>query len=283
MSLRLRLCKGAIPAFLVWACAKAQDSDLAGSTPEPVAGKGGTGTGGAGGKGGTGTGGASGKGGSGGVGGAAGRGGTGGSVGGTAGSGSAGAPACGDSTDAGIVVHYLVSNSQESSDQVFFHLYFENRSEDALDLGRVAVRYWMTAETDAFNPPVTDYRGPLVAGERAEYVDDGDFSHLYITFSGNDIPSMNSDLNPTEVQFRIQTQNGARFDQRNDYSFAPSFMTKTPHDLVTAYVDGKLAWGREPSGLCPGEGEGGQGGQGGQGGEGGEAPTGAGQGGEGGV
>jgi hypothetical protein len=280
MSLRLRLWKGAIPAFFVWACAKAQDSDLAGSTPVPVAGKGGTGTGGTGGKGGTGTGGASGKGGTGGVGGAAGRGGTGGSTGGTAGSGSAGAPACGDSTDAGIVVHYRVDNSTELSAQIAFRLHFENNSSEPVDLARIAVRYWMSAEAEMFAAPVSDHRGPLVAGERAEYVDDGEFSHLYITFSGHSIPSMNSDLNPTEVVFRMEALNGARFDQRNDYSFAPSFATKTPHDLITAYVDGKLAWGREPSGLCPGEGEGGQGGQGG---EGGEAPSGAGQGGEGGV
>jgi hypothetical protein len=278
MSLRLGLWKGALPAFLVWACAKAQDSDLVGGEPVPVAGKGGATTGGTGGKGGTG-GTAAGKGGIGGAGGRAGSGGTGGANGGTAGKGTAGAPACGDATDAGIVLHYLVSNTQESTQQVFFHLYFENRSDEALDLARVAVRYWMTAETTAFDT-VTDYRGPLVADERAEYVDDGEFSHLYITFSGNDVPSMNSDLNPTEVQFRIQTRNGALLDQSDDYSFAPSFMTKTPHDRITAYVDGKLAWGREPSGLCPGEGEGGQGGQGG---EGGEAPSGAGQGGEGGA
>jgi hypothetical protein len=278
MSLRLRVWKGAIPALLVWACAKAQDSDLVGGGPVPVAGKGGTTTGGTGGSGGTG--GTAGKGGSGGaVGGTAGTGGTGGANGGTAGKGAAGAPACGDTTDAGLVLHYLVSNTQESTQQIFFHLYFENTSDAALDLGRVAVRYWMTAETTAFDT-VTDYRGPLVSDERAEYVDDGEFSHLYITFSGNDVPPMNSDLNPTEVQFRIQTRNGAMLDQSDDYSFAPSFMTKTPHDRITVYVDGKLAWGREPSGLCPGQGEGGQGGQGG---EGGEQPGAAGQGGEGGA
>lgn len=278
MSLRLRLWKGALPAFLVWACAKANDSDLV-AGPVPVAGKGGSS--GAGGKGSGGTSGTTGKGGTGATGGSvAGTGGTGGANGGTGGQGRAGAPACGDRTDeAGLVVHYLVSNTQESSDQIFFHLYFENKSEEAIDLGRVTVRYWMTLETDAINAPVTDYRGPQVSGERAEYVEDGEFSHLLITFSGNDIMAMNSDLNPTEVQFRIQTQNGARVDQSNDYSFMPAALTKTPNDRITAYVDGKLAWGREPSGLCPGEGEGGQGGQGGEGGE----STAAGQGGEGGA
>jgi hypothetical protein len=273
MSLRLKVWQGALGALLVWACAKAQDSDLVGTSPVPTAGRGGTGgTGGA-------TGGTSGKGGAGGIGGASGKGGTGGTTGGSAGKGGAGAPACGDATDAGVVLHYLVSNASESSQQVFFHLYFENNSDDALDLARVTVRYWMTAETDAFNAPVTDYRGPQVSGEHAEYVDDGEFSHLLITFDGNEIPAMNSDLNPTEVQFRIQTQNGAMLDQSDDYSFAPTLMTKMPNDRITVYVDGKLAWGREPSGLCPGQGEGGQGGQGGEGGE----PTQAGQGGEGGA
>jgi hypothetical protein len=277
MSLRLRLWQGALPALLVWACAKANDSDLvAGALP--IAGKGGSSA--LGGKGGSGATGGS----SAGTGGTPARGGTGGSGGangGTAGQGKAGAPACGDRTDAGLVLHYLVGNAQDSSQQVFFHLYFENNSDETLDLARVAVRYWMTAETDGFNAPVTDYRGPQVLGERAEYVDDGEYSHLLITFSGNDVPAMNSDLNPTEVQFRIQTQNGAMLDQANDYSFAPSFMSKTPHDRITAYVDGRLAWGREPSGHCPGQGEGGQGGEGGE--QPGTGGTSAGQGGEGGA
>jgi xyloglucan-specific exo-beta-1,4-glucanase len=273
MSLRLRLWKGALPAFLVWACAKANDSDLV-QGPVPNAGVGGSSaTGGkgsaSGGKSGAGTGGTG-----------AGKAGTGGTSAGTGGQGRAGAPACGERTDdAALVVQYLVSNTQDSSDQIFFHLYFENKSDEALDLARVEVRYWMTAETDAMNAPVTDYRGPQVSGERATFVEDGEFSHLSITFTGNEVPAMNSDLNPTEVQFRIQTQNGAKLDQGDDYSFVPTSMTKAPNDHVTAYVDGKLAWGREPSGLCPTPGEGGQGGQGGEGGE----PASAGQGGEGGA
>jgi hypothetical protein len=276
MSLRLKVWKGALGALLVWSCAKAQDSDLVGNTPVPTAGT--AGRGGTGGTGGA-TGGTAGKGGTAGTGGASGKGGIGGASGGSAGKGGAGAPACGDSTDAGVVLHYLVGNASDSTQQIFFHLYFENTSGEALDLARVTVRYWMTAETNAFNAPVTDYRGPQVSGEHAEYVDDGEFSHLLITFTGNDVPAMNSDLNPTEVQFRIQTQNGATLDQSDDYSFAPTLMTKMPNDRITVYVDGKLAWGREPSGLCPGQGEGGQGGQGGEGGE----PTQAGQGGEGGA
>jgi hypothetical protein len=272
MSLRLRLWKGALPAFLVWACAKANDSDLV-AGPVPSAGTGGSSA--TGGKGAT-----AGRGGAGTGGSVAGKGGTGGASAGTGGQGRAGAPACGARTDdADLVVHYLVSNTQASTDQIFFHLYFENKSDEALDLARVTVRYWMTAETDALNAPVTDYRGPQVSGERATYVEDGEFSHVIITFTGNEIPAMNSDLNPTEVQFRIQTQNGAKLDQGDDYSFVPTSMTKAPNDHVTAYVDGKLAWGREPSGLCPTPGEGGQGGQGGEGGE----PASAGQGGEGGA
>jgi hypothetical protein len=277
MSLRLRLWKGAIPAFLVWACAKAQDSDLAGSTP--IAGKGGTSTGGTGGKGGKGSGGTAGSSGNGGtVGGTAGRGGTGGSTGGTAGKGSAGAPACGDTTDAGVVLHYFAESTQETANNVAFHLYIENNADEALDLARVAIRYWMTAEPATYNPPVSYYASQAVFLERrAEFVDDGDLSHLLLTFTG-EVPAHNADLNGADVEFKFETTGGQLFDQTNDYSFAP-IMTKMPHDRITLYVDGKLAWGREPSGLCPG----GEGGQGGQGGEGGETPIGAGQGGEGGA
>jgi hypothetical protein len=284
MSLRLNVWSGGLGALLVWACAKANDSDLVGHRPVPVAGSAGRfSTGGTGGTGGT-TGGSSGKGGAAGKGGAGGTftGGTAGS-GGSAGSGRAGAPACGEATDAGLVVHYLAQNTQDSTNQVHFNLYFENNSNEAIDLSRVAVRYWMTAEPAAFNPPVTDYRASLVIGEHAEYVSDGKNSHLLITFTGDDIPPMNPDLNLTEVQFRVLAQNDGRFDQTNDYSFAPTSQTKTPNDHVTAYVDGRLAWGREPSGVCPGMGEGGQGGQGGEGGEAGTGGSNAGQGGEGGA
>jgi hypothetical protein len=278
MSLRLRLWKGALPALLVWACAKANDSDLV-AGPVPVAGKGGAS--GAGGKGtGGSTGGTAGKGGTGTGGSVAGTGGTGGANGGTAGQGRAGAPACGDRTDdAELVVHDLVGKGQETSDRVFFHLYLENNSNDPLDLGRVEVRYWMTAEPSDLDAPVSDFASQAVfLGRRAEFVQAGELSHLLMTFTGQ-IPAQNADLNGAEVQFLLVARNGGRFDQTNDYSFAQSYETKTPNDRITAYVDGKLAWGREPSGLCPGEGEGGQGGQGGEGGE----PSAAGQGGEGGA
>jgi len=286
MGLGSKLVKGMVVALSLYACAKADDSDLVGS-PESSAGKGGSaGRGGAGGAGGVGgatggAGGASGKGGAGGVGvgGGAGVGGSSG-LGGTAGIGAAGGPACGEMTEAGLVVHYLVGNAAASSDQIFMHLYFENQSDEALSMARVTVRYWMTAETMAFNPAVTDYRGGQIAGEHAEYVDDGEFSHLLITFTGNEIPANNTDLNPSEVQFRIQGQNGARFDQSNDWSFAPALTVRAPHDRITAYVDGLLTWGQEPSGRCPGEGQGGQGGEGGEPGTGGS--TAGGQGGEGG-
>jgi len=276
---------GMVAALSLYSCAKADDSDLVGS-PEPSAGKGGSagrgGTPGVGGVGGVGGAGAvSGKGGAGagGVGGSAGLGGSSG-LGGTAGNGEAGAPGCGETTEAGLVVHYLIGNAAASSDQIFMHLYFENQSDAAIQMARVTVRYWMTAETTAFNDAVTDYNGPQINGEHAEYVEDGEFSHLLITFTGNEIPAHNTDLNPTEVQFRIQGQNGARFDQSNDWSFAPALTVRAPHDRITAYVDGLLTWGQEPSGRCPGEGQGGQGGEGGEPGTGGS--TAGGQGGEGG-
>src|SRR5688572_22480142 len=126
MSLRLKLVKGTFTAFALYACAKANDSDLAGR-PESTAGRGGTGgtaSGGKGGAGGTGaTGGASGKGGAGGAGGSSGLGGSSGG-GGTSGVGEAGGPACGETTDAGLVVIYWAENSMATADKIHFHLYF---------------------------------------------------------------------------------------------------------------------------------------------------------------
>jgi hypothetical protein len=201
MSLGSKLVVGTLSGLVAWACAKAEDSDLLGG---PVLRGGSSGAGGSGGIGGAGgVGGVGGVGGTtggvGGTGGVAGSAGTGGSLGGSGGSaglGEAGGPACGETTDAGLVVLYWAESSAASTDKVQFHLYFQNQADGALDMSRVSLRYWMTAEAP-FSGFAYDYSGPQIAGENARYVDDGDLSHLFITFSGNEIPPHNTDLRPS--------------------------------------------------------------------------------------
>ena len=280
----------ALAVLAAWACAKANDSELGGGAYDPnaKAGSGGTsakgGAGGSSATAGTSTGGSSGKGGSAASGGASATGGTsatggaGGSTGGTGGSttdgGAAGDPGVPPDVlaNASVILYYQAKNATEMTGTVDMRLLLENKSKDALDLSRVVVRYWMTAEPSAVNTH-TYYHAPTILENAPTFVDDGANSHVEFTFSGDTIPGHNSDLNATEFQATLDAANNQKFDQSDDWSFNGAFTgNPQPNDKITVYLAGKLIWGCEPSGKCPTtSGAGGAGGEGGQAGQAGQA------------
>jgi hypothetical protein len=198
------------------------------------------------------------------------------STGGTSTGGSGGAP---DLSNAEVVLYYQAKNTMGSADRVDMRLFIQNKAKTALDLSQVTVRYWMTAESP---PNVHSYYS--AAGMHLvvppTFVDAGDNSYLEFSFgAGGQVPAQNTDLNATEFQGTIDTTNGGKFDQTNDWSFNAALDTDPPqpNDKITVYAAGKLIWGCEPSGACPGSGEGGAGGEAGQStqaGQGGEPGTG---------
>jgi hypothetical protein len=276
--------------LVVWACAKSNDSPLGGGAYDPngkagaSGGSGKTGTGGSaaaggssatGGKGGSSAGGSSASGGSSAAGGSSatgGSGGTGGTGGSTGGSGGSGAGCSADPDlleNAEIVVRYIGVNTTASSSSIEARLFIENKMDVALDLARLSVRYWMTSEADSYILE-SYYQGDYIKTGPPEYVnlafvDDGSDSHVAAHFTGGEIPS-NAELWKTEFQIKLDGTNGEKFDQADDWSFAPACKSDPalPNDKITAYVDGTLVWGCEPSGKCPDFGMGGAGGQGGE-------------------
>jgi hypothetical protein len=293
--------------FAAWACATATDSELGGSPVEPSsAGKGGhSGAGGTmlakggsggssasssggttSGRGGTGTGGSSTAGS--GTGGA--KGGTGNTAGNEASGGTSTGGNAGDDgvppevlARAKVVLRHIARNASSTSSAVEAKLFFENKSDDALDLSHVKVRYWTTLEGTWGN--LKCYYSAL--GDESDvtlqYVADGDESHVVIGFKAGTVPAHNAaPFGTTEFQMKVDAQNGATFIQSNDWSFdaLTADDPPEPNDKITVYLANELVWGCEPSGDCAGEG--GAGGQGGQGGEAGAETGGTGPGGQGG-
>ncbi|HWP08457.1 MAG TPA: cellulose binding domain-containing protein [Polyangiaceae bacterium] len=301
--------------FLAWACAHQTGSDLGGSSSDnPTAGKGGSsakggtsanggsggssasstgGTSTSAGKGGTGTGGSS-TGGSatggsstggtatGGSGNASSSGGSGGTSGDTANGGQAG-----DDTippdvlaNASVVLRYYARNASDTSNAVDTRLYLENKSDDALPMSQVKVRYWTTLEGTWGNLKCY-HAGPNIGSAddvTLDVVEDGDDTHVLIGFTKGSIPAHNgSPFAESEFQMKIDAQGGSTFDQDNDWSFNGSLPEAStppqPNGKITVYLADKLIWGCEPSGKCAGD-DVGQGGQGGQGGQAGETGTG---------
>lgn len=305
-------------SFVAWACAKATDSDLGGDSYDPRA-AGGTGataaggsfgTGGSsarGGSSGTGTGGSTSSGGASTAGGSSTTGGatsSGGSSNGTGGStatgGSTSTSAGGTGTsgttseggaagegippvldDADVVIHYIPQETELTSRSVQMRLFFENKSERALALENVSVRYWLTSEATAYALN-SYYAAAAISTPALTYVDAGKASYIEARFSSGSVPARSGAttdaLNTYEFQIKLDATMGEE-QQDDDWSFAPALTSDpaAPNPKITAYAGSKLVWGCEPTGACAGEGgEGGAGGQQGQGGE----PGQAGQGGE---
>ena len=85
-----------------------------------------------------------------------------------------------------------------------------------------------------------------------------------MAFGGGSIVQ-GGDMNASEVQLEL-TNNTAKFNQANDFSWQPADTVSAPNDKITLYLDDKLIWGCEPGGTCFGDGAGGAPGNGGAGG-----------------
>jgi hypothetical protein len=174
-----------------------------------------------------------------------------------------------DLSDAEVVLDYINYNTPDaSSKSISMRLFLDNKGTKTLDMRAVTVRYWLTAET---NFSLKSYfQGDDLNGFVSLSFVDADDSYIETKFSGGAIPPGES-LYKTEFQIKADAM--SNLDQSNDWSFSPvpTADPAQPNEKITVYVSGKLVWGCEPSGACPGgNGEGGAGGQGGEAGQGGQ-------------
>jgi endoglucanase len=174
-----------------------------------------------------------------------GTGGAGGSSAGTAGNAAGGVPPD-VLARASAIVYYQTSHTAASDNTIQMKLHIKNQSPDPLPMANVKIRYWFTAEVATELHQY--YTGPEAKLPKAVFVNDGADSHALMTFGGGSIV-MGGDLNASEVQLEI-TNNTGKFNQADDFSFAPSSATSTPNDQITLYLDDTLIWGCEPSGAC---------------------------------
>jgi hypothetical protein len=132
----------------------------------------------------------------------------------------------------------------------------------------VKIRYWFTAEV---TPTLHQYHtGEDARPPSAVFVDDGDDTHVLMSFGGGVIDK-GDDRYRSEVQLEI-TNHTAKFDQADDFSWAPTSTTSQPNPKISLYLQDELIWGCEPSGACADDGGGGAGGAGAAGADAGGAP-----------
>lgn len=128
-------------------------------------------------------------------------------------------------------------------------LQLRNISDSPVAVSRLTVRYWLTAENFAPLNFYCDYaalgtgavRGRFVALDEAR---EGANYYLEVSFASDyAIPARS---HSGDIRTRLAKQNWTDFDEADDYSFAP-FAAFAETRKITAYWDGELIWGEEPS------------------------------------
>lgn len=147
---------------------------------------------------------------------------------------------------ASAIVEYQTEHVMASDGTIQMKLYVVNQSADDLPMANVKIRYWFTAEVAPmlYQYYVADQLKPT----QAVFVDEGADSHALLTF-GNGAIKKGGDIALSEIQLEIKN-NTDKFDQADDFSWAPTSTTRKPNDKITLYLEDKLIWGCEPSGAC---------------------------------
>ncbi|GAB3413424.1 protein kinase domain-containing protein [Flindersiella endophytica] len=131
----------------------------------------------------------------------------------------------------------------------YFDLF--NRGKEPIKLSQVTIRYWFSADDDpATFQAECDYavrnRDNIRRG--IEVVTDGrdGADRVLVLGFGAGASWLNPGESTGQIQIRVHKQDWTNLDQSDDYSYQLA-TTYAAAPKVTAYVAGKLAWGREPT------------------------------------
>jgi Cellulose binding domain len=146
-----------------------------------------------------------------------------------------------------VQVQYSNLDSDPLDDAVKPGLKVLNTGTVDIDLRRLSLRYWFTAEGADQLTGFCDFAEPGCAKVTTGFgaVDParpGADTYLEVGFTAGTVQAGGT---TGQLQFRVHASDFSPFDERDDYSRGTntSFATTT---TVTAYLDGTLAWGTEP-------------------------------------
>ncbi|WP_047419474.1 DUF5722 domain-containing protein [Cellulophaga sp. Hel_I_12] len=148
-----------------------------------------------------------------------------------------------------IIVDYKDGdNNRLNNNSVKPQLKLRNEADYAVDLNRLSVRYWLTAEdfsplnfyVDYAQLGTSDVNGAFVALDQPR---NGANYYLEMTFDTNKkIAALG---NSGEIKTRIAKSNWTNFDEGDDFSYS-NHNQYLETNTITVYWDGQLIWGNEP-------------------------------------
>ncbi|GAB3739000.1 hypothetical protein GCM10028816_44470 [Spirosoma lituiforme] len=127
-----------------------------------------------------------------------------------------------------------------------------NAGGQSIPYGEVTVRYWFTSEGNSLPTNLAVYYAQLGAVS-TKYVAlaqprQGALGYVEYSFPGGGSLPANGNSGP--IENGIQKTDGSNFNESDDYSYQANYADYIPNVRVTAYRNGTIVWGQEPTAVA---------------------------------
>ncbi len=151
----------------------------------------------------------------------------------------------------GVRAFYQTGDTSASTNIVRPQLQVTNTGTTSFDLSTVTVRYWYTADNSQAQTWVCDFAPVGCTNLTAKFVTvaparAGADTYLQVGFKTG-LAALAPGANTGMIQDRFNHADFSNYTQTNDYSFNAAATSLAASTKVTAYVNGVLVWGTEPT------------------------------------
>jgi hypothetical protein len=167
----------------------------------------------------------------------------------------AGPVSCSDTTSYGRLGVYYYSDSAATGSSIQIHLDLVNFTALSARLSDVTVRYWFTDETPSLPNVMEQYYVPIPTTMKFIALNpprEGADTVLEMSYpKSGDAGGSFVETRGFNFAFHKESYAGT-YNQADDYSYDPKLKSALGQNpRITAYINGALAWGCEPSVLPP--------------------------------
>ncbi|HYH05009.1 MAG TPA: cellulose binding domain-containing protein, partial [Bacillota bacterium] len=156
-----------------------------------------------------------------------------------------------------LAILYKCSTTDAVSGGIRFSFQVRNDDTVTVPLSSVKVRYWYTRDNgkwQSFNCYYAALGSGNIYGNMVRLPLSSAFSTAdFYAETGftSGAGSLSPGANSGEVQITLTKYDNSNYNQSNDYSFNPNLTPYSENVRITAYVNGVLAFGTEPTGATP--------------------------------
>lgn len=139
------------------------------------------------------------------------------------------------------------NNSRAKGNSIKVSFSIKNSGNQSVPLDQVTLRYWFTPESASALNAFIDYAELGRNSITTQFGQDSQTAHNFMEIGFDTTTNLYAFSQTGKIAARISKQDYSDFDQTDDHSYAVTNKL-IENEKVTAYINGELVWGREPSG-----------------------------------